>query len=103
MARRRRPAATRLAGSRRSTRHRRSAATGLIFDLGVRVEIRLAIDVLHRSKAGVEQSLSIFLDGNRTGDAAHIRQNLLAHLWRKILLERDVAHGQASARLEHAG
>ncbi len=89
-------APARIVGSRR-------AANRLALDFGIDVEVGFGVDNFDRGKAGVNQSLLVFFDGDRAGHAADVGQDLLADFGRDWLFERDVADGQSPARLEHSG
>lgn len=71
-------------------------------DVRVGVEVRPGVDDVHGVKAGGgEASLEVF-DADGTGDAAHVRHDVARQVRGELLLQRDVAHRDTPAGLEHA-
>ena len=82
--------------------HRGRAASGLILDFRVGIQVAAAVDNFNMLETGVEQAAAVVVDANGAGDAANISGDAVGDGLGQIVLESDIADGETAAGLEDA-
>ncbi len=82
--------------------HRGRAASRLIFDFRVGVQVAAAVDNFNMLETGIKQAAEILVNANGAGDAANISGDAVGDGLGEIVLESDIADGETSAGLEDA-
>ncbi len=81
--------------------HGRGAATCLVLDFPVSVQVGSAVNNFHVLESGLQQLFTIGLDAQGSGNAADISGKAGSNRFGQLGFERDVAYGEASAGLQN--
>ena len=78
------------------------AADGLVFNLGIGVEVGLGVDDLDVLESGGFELALVVGDADGAGDAANVGHDVVGEFGREGFLEGDIGDGEAAAGLEDA-